>query len=220
MQTLTRQAQTLNEQLVFIQNDKTTTTSLKIAAAFGKSHKNILRDIEGLECSVNFHRLNFEPIFYKDKYGRKQKAYNITKDGFTMLAMGFTGAKAMRFKEAYIKAFNQMQEVVSKRMYGEVASLTEVRKKVTHKKFKSASKETILYRAVEALKYLGQHPCISQHQRKKYAHLIAIDNAGVWIDEDFLIMRIRNKTAITQRKIAEAAAPLLPSNFGQIALKF
>lgn len=95
--------------LVSMENDRPVTTSLVVAEAFYKQHKNVLRDIEALECSVEFNRLNFEPISYKDSMNRSKPAYNITRDGFTFLAMGFTGSKAAEFKEKFIMAFNAME---------------------------------------------------------------------------------------------------------------
>jgi Rha family phage regulatory protein len=98
---------------VQISNDQIVTTSTDIAKCFSKHHKNVLRKIESLECSADFHALNFEPMIIDVEVGkgatRQDRAYRITKDGFVYLAMGFTGAKAAQFKEAYIKAFNQME---------------------------------------------------------------------------------------------------------------
>lgn len=90
-----------------------TTTSLAIAERFGKLHKNVLRDIEALECSREFYRLNFEPVIveYQNGKGGTQQgpAYNITRDGFAFLVMGFTGKEAAIWKERYILAFNAME---------------------------------------------------------------------------------------------------------------
>lgn len=90
----------------------TVVTSLDVAETFGKEHRNVLKDIRELECSENFGRLNFEPTSYKDKFNREQPMYYITRDGFTLLAMSYTGEKAMKFKEAYINQFNQMEELL------------------------------------------------------------------------------------------------------------
>jgi Rha family phage regulatory protein len=66
-----------------------------MAAFFGKQHKNVLRDIDQLiEQQGDFTRLNFEEIFSPDSYGRQQPAFDLTRDGFTLLVMGFTGKKA------------------------------------------------------------------------------------------------------------------------------
>lgn len=98
--------------LVSIANGKPMTTSNKVAEVFGKNHKDVLRIINGLEIPEETHRRNFAPVEVKDKKGELRKAYTITRDGFTLLAMGFTGAKAMKFKLAYIEAFNAMEEQV------------------------------------------------------------------------------------------------------------
>ncbi|MDR6776249.1 MULTISPECIES: Rha family transcriptional regulator [Paenibacillus] len=84
-------------------------TSRQVAEEFEKEHKNVLRDIESLDCSEQFNRLNFEPIKYKDSKGRSYKEYLISKDGFVFLIMGYRGKKAARFKEAYIQRFNDME---------------------------------------------------------------------------------------------------------------
>lgn len=93
----------------FGKEERTAVTSLDVAETFKKEHKNVLRDIETLGCSNEFNRLNFEPISYTDTMNRKQKAFAMTRDGFTLLVMGYTGEPAMRFKEAYIKQFNAME---------------------------------------------------------------------------------------------------------------
>ena len=92
--------------------------SRKIAEAFGKEHYNVIRDIERLTdpksgLSEEFTALNFEVSKYTDPTGRKLRCYLLTRDGFTMLAMGYSGKKAMRFKEAYIKRFNEMEAQIA-----------------------------------------------------------------------------------------------------------
>ena len=86
----------------------TVVTSLDVAETFGKEHKRVMQDIRELECSEEFNQHNFVPIDYTDSRNRKQPMFYMTRDGFTLLVMGYTGEKAMRFKEAYIKQFNQM----------------------------------------------------------------------------------------------------------------
>ncbi|MEP7731464.1 Rha family transcriptional regulator [Marinomonas primoryensis] len=100
--------------VVQIINDQITTTSTDLAKCFHKRHDNLLRKIESLECSADFHALNFEEMIIDVEVGkgatRQDRAYRITRDGFVFLAMGFTGTKAAQFKEAYINAFNQMEK--------------------------------------------------------------------------------------------------------------
>ena len=98
--------------------EQLTTTSRLIAEIFEKRHSDVIRAIENLECSQDFTERNFALSDYKDDSGKSNKEYIITKDGFVMLAMGFTGEKAFKFKEQYINAFNSMEREL-KRIYEE-----------------------------------------------------------------------------------------------------
>lgn len=93
----------------FGKEERAAVTSLDIAETFSKEHKHVLRDIRELGCSEEFNRSNFGPISYVDPMNRKQDAIVMTRDGFTLLVMGYTGSLAMRFKEAYIKQLNAME---------------------------------------------------------------------------------------------------------------
>ena len=86
-----------------------TATSLQVAEHFGKRHPDVLRAIRKLEVSEEFSRCNFAPRDYFDERGKVQPMYDISRDGFAMLAMGFTGKEAVRWKEAYISTFNAME---------------------------------------------------------------------------------------------------------------
>lgn len=101
--------------LVMIDQGIPVTTSLRVAEIFKKRHKHVLRSIQNLECSKDFTERNFGLSEYQDPTGRKLPMYEMTKDGFVFLAMGFTGKEAAQFKEAYINAFNWMQEELMKR---------------------------------------------------------------------------------------------------------
>uniref|UniRef100_UPI0035624090 Rha family phage regulatory protein n=1 Tax=Salmonella enterica TaxID=28901 RepID=UPI0035624090 len=92
---------------------KFVTSSLAVASYFGKQHKNVVQKIASLECSAEFTELNFQLSEYIDASGRKLPCYQITRDGFAFLAMGFTGKRAAQFKEAYINVFNQMEKQLS-----------------------------------------------------------------------------------------------------------
>lgn len=93
---------------VFIQDQQVKTDSLKVAEIFGKQHKDVLRKLENLDCSTDFNERNFTLVEYKDAKGENRPMYEMTKDGFIFLVMGFTGAAAAKIKEAYINTFNQM----------------------------------------------------------------------------------------------------------------
>lgn len=89
-------------------------SSRYIAKLFNKEHKNVLQSIENVVksegLSKEFTRLNFQPSAYKSKDGRMCKEYCLTRDGFVMVTMGFTGKNAMKFKEWYINKFNEMEK--------------------------------------------------------------------------------------------------------------
>lgn len=93
----------------FGHEERVAVTSLDVAETFGKEHKHVLRDIRELGCSEEFNRSNFGPIFYTDSMNRQQEAVVMTRDGFTLLVMGYTGELAIKFKEAYIRQFNAME---------------------------------------------------------------------------------------------------------------
>jgi Rha family phage regulatory protein len=90
------------------------TTSLIIADHFGKSHKNVLSVIDNLGVDEQFSRLNFKPSFFMNSRGKTYRGYEITRDGFSILAMGFTGKEAMKWKLAFLKAFNAMEQTLLK----------------------------------------------------------------------------------------------------------
>lgn len=95
--------------VVTITGGEAVVTSVQVAEHFGKLHHHVLRTIRNLDCDANFIATNFGCIDYVDARGRSQQMYRITRDGFTILAMGFTGKAAMRWKLAYIRAFNLME---------------------------------------------------------------------------------------------------------------
>ncbi len=86
------------------------TTSLIVAQVFGKEHSKVCRDIENLSCSESFRVANFgEATFENKKTGQNHKMYQMTKDGFSFLVMGYTGDKAGQFKEMFINEFNKRE---------------------------------------------------------------------------------------------------------------
>lgn len=99
----------LNALGLFEKDGQILVSSVDVAENFLKRHKNVVRAIENLKCGEEFNRLNFEPVEYKDEKGEMRPAYTMTRDGFTLLVMGFTGYRAMEWKVKYIKAFNAME---------------------------------------------------------------------------------------------------------------
>lgn len=105
-----------------------TVSSLQVAEIFGKRHDHVLRDIRQVLTQVPeiFIKSNFGVFEYPVRRGfgtEMVKAYLLSKDGFTLLTMGYTGEKAMKFKVAYIDCFNEMEEQLANRVPDDPTSL-------------------------------------------------------------------------------------------------
>lgn len=88
--------------------------SRTVAEVFNKRHDDVLRAIRNLDCSDEFRARNFaETPYVHPQNHRTYNIYEMTRDGFTFLAMGFTGTKAALWKESYIEAFNKLERQVS-----------------------------------------------------------------------------------------------------------
>lgn len=101
--------------VIVVRDEAPKCTSVDIAHNFGKAHKDVLRAIDAARenCGAEFDQRNFAPIEYLDGKGRKYRAFELTRDGFSLVCMGFTGAEAMRWKVAYIDAFGQMERALA-----------------------------------------------------------------------------------------------------------
>ena len=109
--------------LVAIENNEVVTSSIKVAEVFGKQHRDVLRAVKSLDISEDFRERNFalSKIDYQNGNIKKQlPMYYITRDGFMFLVMGFTGKMAARWKEAYIKAFNEMEKILNENVMANV----------------------------------------------------------------------------------------------------
>lgn len=107
------------EQLVFINGQQTITNSIIVAMYFGKRHTHVLEKIEAikLDAPTDFTSANFSAHAVKMQAGavnRDSKIYQMTKDGFMFLVMGFTGTKAAQLKINFINAFNEAQARLSR----------------------------------------------------------------------------------------------------------
>ena len=96
-----------------VANEEAFTTSLNVAEVFDKQHKHILAKIGEFPQDI-FNGSNFRLVEYKDKKGESRPYYKISKDGFVLLAMSFTGERFYKFKVAYINAFNQMADEIKR----------------------------------------------------------------------------------------------------------
>lgn len=105
--------------VVYLKGGRPLTNSRYVAQYFGKRHDNVIRDIRELKCSEDYRLLNFEETFSLEPGPKgaqvRRPMYEMTKDGFVFLAMGFTGEKAGAFKEAYITKYNLMAAELERR---------------------------------------------------------------------------------------------------------
>ena len=92
------------------------TSSVAMAEFFHKQHKDVLKAIRDVveNCPADFNGPNFRPVDYLDAKGERRPCYHLTRDAFSLVAMGFTGKRAMQWKVAYIKAFNAMEKALRK----------------------------------------------------------------------------------------------------------
>ena len=139
-----------NNALVFIKNDTPLTTSRTVAEQFGKQHAHVVRDIRTLveqmastndESKIGRVEM-FNKTTYTDKKGETRPMYLMTRDGFALLAMGFTGKKALEFKLKFIDAFNRMEQALSVPQIERDARWLETRQgtKISHRPFTDAIK--------------------------------------------------------------------------------
>lgn len=96
-------------QFVEARGEKVFTTTQNVAEAFGKQHQHVTQKVAALECTEQFLTSNFSLVSFQHR-GNTYRSYEMTKDGFMFLVMGFTGKKAAAIKESYIGAFNWMAD--------------------------------------------------------------------------------------------------------------
>ena len=109
----------MNDIILSTQNSEPVASSRDVAKRFGKEHRNVMRDIENL-MSEGVLKIEQTPLFYKTEYTHPQNhqkypMYLMNRDGFSLLAMGFTGKEAVQWKLKYIEAFNQMEQQLAGR---------------------------------------------------------------------------------------------------------
>ena len=111
----------MNNPKLHIINGHAYANSLDLAKHFQKRHDHVLRDISSILNRPNsgeiedFNRVNFNAISRRDSRGRSMPVFNLTRDGFALIAMGFTGERALLWKIRYINAFNEMEAELNRR---------------------------------------------------------------------------------------------------------
>ena len=100
------------DELVIMHDEKVVTTSLKVAEIFEKEHRDVMKSIRNLTAQNFAVKKMFVEDSYLNSRNQQQPMFYMNRDGFTLLAMGFTGSKAMEFKLKYIDAFNKMEKQI------------------------------------------------------------------------------------------------------------
>lgn len=100
------------DELVIMHDRQAVTTSLKVAEIFEKKHQHVMESIRKLTVENSTVKKMFVEDSYLNSRNQQQPMYYMNRDGFTLLAMGFTGSKAMEFKLKYIDAFNKMEKQI------------------------------------------------------------------------------------------------------------
>lgn len=147
--------------IVFIDNGEVFANSRDVAAYFGKQHAHILRDIDNLlknNGNPKLDNLFIEKTEYHEIARKEVRFFDMTKDGFTLLAMGFTGKKALKFKLAYINQFNAMEAELRRRTnvaidYSDPAILMGV---MNHLQLENKKKDQIIAEQGHQLKKLDR----------------------------------------------------------------
>lgn len=103
----------MENQLVIMHDQQAVTTSLKVAEVFGKNHRDVMRNIEGLRKNAQAEQMFAKSTYIHPQNHQEFPMFYMNRDGFTLLAMGFTGKKAMQFKLKYIEAFNAMEAAIN-----------------------------------------------------------------------------------------------------------
>lgn len=100
--------------LVNLKDGVAVVTSKEVADTFGKIHRDVMRSITNLECSQEFRVRNFAQSSYVSNQNKVLDCFTMTRDGFAFLCMGFTGSESAKWKEAYISAFNAIEQEMIK----------------------------------------------------------------------------------------------------------
>ncbi len=187
----------MNEIVFCGDNGQLITTSLKVAEVFGKEHNKVVRDIENLSCSDNFRVANFgDTPYVNPQNGQTYKIYSMTKDGFVFLVMGYRGAKAAQFKEAYINAFNKMEQSIR-----------------STRDLPSSVDTTMLKQLVETTQTMAAQISRMQEELNRQRDMLLLSPANVIVEEPRISPRQRKYYTVKQIAKEFDVDPRLLNNF-------
>ncbi len=168
--------------LVYIsQNNEIVCDSLQVAKKFRKRHNNVMRDIRGLLKNEQTKQMFNLSSYTEKQNGQVYQMYTMNRDGFSLLAMGFTGEKALEWKLKYIQAFNKMEKLL---LQQQPLYWQETRQAAKGNRLLETDsiKEFVAYAKQQG----------SQHADRYYYHLTSLANKAAGITEG------RDKAGIQQ----------------------
>lgn len=179
-------------------------TSLQVAEHFEKEHHNVLKAISNLEVPENFRLVNFEESFRKDSQGAKRKLVLMTRDGFTFLAMGFTGSKAVEWKIKYIEAFNSMEKELL-RIGGTAWLQKRVEGKLVRKPLTNAIQQFIKYAISQGSESYAKRPELAyiNFTRMEYKALFLLSKSIPGLRDQLSMMDL-SSLSIAERAVTKS----------------
>ena len=179
----------MTTELVFMgESGQAITNSLLVAKKFGKDHKHVLESIRKMMTAQNSAVLQmFEISTYINEQNKEQPMFLMNRDGFTLLAMGFTGVKAMEFKIDYINAFNKMESKIRK----SIAVLPD---------FTDPAEAAMAW----AKEYREKKVLLIEHKQLEEENIqLALENQELKNDKNYLDLIMRSKALLTVSQIAQ-----------------
>ena len=179
----------MTTELVFMgESGHAITNSLLVAKKFGKDHKHVLESIRKLMTAENSAVLQmFEESIYVNEQNKTQPMYLMNRDGFTLLAMGFTGTKAMAFKIDYINAFNKMESKIKKSL-------------ITLPDFTDPAEAAMAW----AKEYREKKVLAIENKKLEEENIqLAAENQELKHDKNYLDLIMRSKALLTISQIAQ-----------------
>ena len=179
----------MTSELVFMgESGQAITNSLLVAKKFGKDHKHVLESIRKMMTAQNSAVLQmFESSTYINEQNKEQPMFLMNRDGFTLLAMGFTGVKAMEFKIDYINAFNKMESKIRK----SIAVLPD---------FTDPAEAAMAW----AKEYREKKVLLIEHKQLEEENIqLALENQELKNDKNYLDLIMRSKALLTVSQIAQ-----------------
>lgn len=171
--------------IVSVIDNTVVTSSVAVASFFGKLHKDVLRAIRVLiDSAPELGQRNFAPSTYTNEQNKQQPCYTMDRKGFVLLAMGFTGEVALKFKIAYIDAFDTMERKLYQGNVTSTDTITNaqqvaIQQAVARRAKKTAVYYQTIYRAIKARYQIPRYTELKQSQFEDCLRFIEVVDLSV-----------------------------------------